>query len=383
LHERGLLPTKFMRYGNATPRVDLVNRIMPGLRILTASCTSVRREGVRQEGDLLYLCMTLSGTTVGSRGGREMVLSDGDAVLMTNEEAAWTMTSPSSVKIAGIRVPRSAIAPLVPKLENVMMRRITKDTSGLRLVRKYLDLVADDEVLTAPASQRLIISHFYDLVALAIGANGGVKALATDRTVGAVRLAAIKADIVANIHDGDLNATMVATRNRVTVRYLHKLFESEGITYSEFVLGRRLARAYCLLRNPLHSRRAISTIAFELGFNDLSYFNRTFRRRYNVHHPRSGTARGRNELGSRDRLDVWPRTAPVSRQKRPHRTATNANEIERKCWKINETGRYPPAHNGLVAGSSPGEPFTISMADHLHSGEGFAPGSRNSSQLLP
>jgi AraC-like DNA-binding protein len=68
----------------------------------------------------------------------------------------------------------------------------------------------------------------------------------------------------------------------VTVRYLHKLFESEGITYSEFVLGRRLARAYSLLTNPLHSRRAISTIAFDLGFNDLSYFNRTFRRRYNA-----------------------------------------------------------------------------------------------------
>ena len=85
----------------------------------------------------------------------------------------------------------------------------------------------------------------------------------------AVRLAAIKADIAANLHDGDLNATMVATRNRVKVRYLHKLFESEGITYSEFVLGQRLARAHCLLTNPLHSRRAISTIAFELGFNDL------------------------------------------------------------------------------------------------------------------
>ena len=282
LHERGLLPTKFIHYGNAAPRVDLVNRTMPGLRILTASYTSVRREGVRQEGDLLYLCMTLSGTTVGSRGGREMVLSDGDAVLMTNEEAAWTMTSPSSAKIAGIRVPRSAIAPLVPKLENATMRRITKDTSGLRLLRKYLDLVADDEALTAPASQRLIISHFYDLVALALGASGDAKALAADRTVGAVRLAAIKADIVANLDDGNLNATMVATRNRVTVRYLHKLFESEGITYSEFVLGQRLARAYHNLRNPLHSRRAISTIAFELGFNDLSYFNRVFRRRYNA-----------------------------------------------------------------------------------------------------
>ena len=282
LHERGLLPTKFMRYGNAAPRVDLVNRTMPGLRILTASYTSVLREGVRQEGDLLYLCMTLSGTTVGSQRGHEMVLSDGDAVLMTNEEATWTMSSPSSVKIAGIRVPRSAIAPLVPKLENVTMRRITKDTSRLRLLRKYLDVVADDEALAASASQRLIVGHFYDLVALALGASSDAKALAADRTVGTVRLAAIKADILANIHDGDLNATMVATRHRLTVRYLHKLFESEGITYSEFVLGQRLARAYRLLTNPLHSGRAISTIAFELGFNDLSYFNRTFRRRYSA-----------------------------------------------------------------------------------------------------
>jgi AraC-like DNA-binding protein len=282
LHERGLLPTKFIRYGDAVPRVDLVNRTMPGLRILTASYTSIRREGVRQEGDLLYLCMTLTGTTVGSRGGREMILSDGDAVLMTNEEAAWAMTSPSSVSIAGIRVPRPAIAPLVPKLENTTMRRIARDTGGLRLLRKYLDVVADDEALAAPASQRLIISHFYDLVALALGASSDAKALAADRTVGAVRLAAIKADIVAHLDNGNLNATMVAARNRVTVRYLHKLFHSEGITYSEFVLGERLARAYCLLRNPLHSRRAISTIAFELGFNDLSYFNRAFRRRYNV-----------------------------------------------------------------------------------------------------
>jgi AraC-like DNA-binding protein len=282
LHERGLLPTKFAPYGNALPRVDLVNRSMPGLRILTASYASVRRERVRQEGDLLYLCMTLSGTTLASRGAREMVLSDGEAVLMTNEEADWTLTSSSSVNIAGIRIPRLAIAPLVPKLENAAMRRIGRDASGLRLVRKYLDIVADDEALAVPASQRVIINHFYDIIALALGASSDARALAGGGSVGAVRLAAIKADIVTNLGDGKLSATVVATRHRVTVRYLHKLFEREGITYSEFVLGQRLARAHHLLRNPLHSRRAISTIAFELGFNDLSYFNRAFRRRYSA-----------------------------------------------------------------------------------------------------
>src|SRR5437879_11389828 len=63
------------------------------------------------------------------------------------------------------------------------------------------------------------------------------------------------------------------------------------------------------------------------------------------------------------RLVWW--TAPVSHQKRPLRNATNAINLQRKYNKINEAGRYPAAHNGLVAGSSPGEPFTISMADHL------------------
>jgi hypothetical protein len=48
-------------------------------------------------------------------------------------------------------------------------------------------------------------------------------------------LRALKADIVANLHEGGLNTTMVASRNRITVRYLHKLFQNEGITYSEFV----------------------------------------------------------------------------------------------------------------------------------------------------
>jgi AraC-like DNA-binding protein len=282
LHERGLLVTKFTPYGETLPQVDFVNRSMPGLRLLTASYAGVRREGVQQDGDLLYLCMTLTGTSLASWRAREMVLSDGDAVLMTSEEAAWTLTSPSSVNIAGIRVPRSAIAPLVPKLEDTVMRRIPRDAGGLRLLRKYLEVVADDDGLAAPASQRLITTHFYDLVALALGTKCDGEAFSESRTVGAVRLAAIKADIVANLHEGDLNATMVATRNGVSVRYLHKLLHNEGITYSEFVLSQRLALAYGILRNPLHSRRAIGTIAFEIGFNDLSYFNRAFRRHYNA-----------------------------------------------------------------------------------------------------
>jgi hypothetical protein len=43
-------------------------------------------------------------------------------------------------------------------------------------------------------------------------------------------------------------------------------------------------------------------------------------------------------------------TAPVSHQKRPQQSATNAIKGKRKHSEINEGDRFTAAHNGLVAG---------------------------------
>jgi AraC-like DNA-binding protein len=72
----------------------------------------------------------------------------------------------------------------------------------------------------------------------------------------------------------------IARRHRITPRYIHKLFENEGLTFSSFVLGQRLSRAQRLLTDPHLAGCSISTVAFDVGFNDLSYFNRAFRRHY-------------------------------------------------------------------------------------------------------
>jgi AraC-like DNA-binding protein len=66
----------------------------------------------------------------------------------------------------------------------------------------------------------------------------------------------------------------------VTPRYLQRLFESDGTTFSAFLLGRRLARAHRMLSEPRSVQRQVSAIAYDAGFGDLSYFNRCFRRLY-------------------------------------------------------------------------------------------------------
>jgi transcriptional regulator GlxA family with amidase domain len=85
---------------------------------------------------------------------------------------------------------------------------------------------------------------------------------------------------VANLGRGDLSADALAARHGITARYLRMLFENEGTSFSEFVLGQRLLRAHRMLCAPLHLDRAVGSIAFECGFGDISYFYRAFRRKY-------------------------------------------------------------------------------------------------------
>jgi AraC-like DNA-binding protein len=72
----------------------------------------------------------------------------------------------------------------------------------------------------------------------------------------------------------------LARRQRVTPRYVHKLFETEGTTLSKYVLGLRLARVHRMLSNPRYNELGISAIAYRAGFGDLSTFNHQFRRWY-------------------------------------------------------------------------------------------------------
>ena len=144
----------------------------------------------------------------------------------------------------------------------------------------YASALAETLPLTTPELQRLAVGHMHDLVAGTIRATRDGRAIAEGRGIAAARLQAIMTTISTHLGDGDLSVAEIARRHRVTPRYVHKLFENEGLTFSSFILGQRLSRVHRLLSDPHLADRSISSMAFDVGFGDLSYFNRTFRQRY-------------------------------------------------------------------------------------------------------
>jgi len=183
-------------------------------------------------------------------------------------------------RFCALFLPRAALSPLVTNIDDAVLRLIPRGTGGLKLLANYVGMLKDDEALATPALRRLVVTQIYDLVALTIGATRDAAEIAEGRGVRAARLGAIKADIAERLAQDDLTVAAVASRQRISESYVRKLFESEGSSFSEWVLGERLIRAHRMLTDPRFAGRSITSVAFDAGFGDVSYFNRSFRRRF-------------------------------------------------------------------------------------------------------
>ena len=86
--------------------------------------------------------------------------------------------------------------------------------------------------------------------------------------------------VESRLRDPDLTVAEVAARFGISKRYLHKLFEPTGQSFSRHVLERRLERVAGDLTAPELARTPIAGIAYRNGFSDLSNFNRRFKEHY-------------------------------------------------------------------------------------------------------
>jgi AraC-like DNA-binding protein len=258
-------------------------RELSGLGIGSWACSNLKIARPREllDGtDDLVLTIITSGTVRASQRGHDIELGPGQAVLQSSAEAGDMTIPVSPSRFVGLRLPRKALASLVHDPEDMLIRPLPANTEAMRLLALYIRELDAGYQLATPDLAGIVVDHLIDLGALIIGANRDGAAVAEDRGLAAARLTAIKADISDNLDDGDLTLPAVAARLRLTPRYIQRLFESAGSTFSEFVLDQRLTRAHRLLTDPRRRSSTIGTIAFESGFGDLSYFNRTFRRQY-------------------------------------------------------------------------------------------------------
>jgi AraC-like DNA-binding protein len=300
------------QYGRLSMKLDMepldhaqfeccvVARTLPGVQVMTTAMSPIRITRTREfladnNGDLIFI-INQTGTATAHARGRDVVLREGDALLMNTSEVK-VFDRHSHGGSLSFRIPRSILSSIVADVDDAVMQLIPQDTEVLKLLAGYAAPLFNDIALATPEFRRTAVNHLYDLVALALGATHDANGLANGRGLPAARLRTAKAYIIENSTRRDLSIGAVAAHLGLTPRNLQRLFESEGTTFSEFLLAQRLARAHRMLTEPRLAQSAVGVIAYDAGFGDLSYFNRSFKRRYGA------TPRAiRNELSKAERV---------------------------------------------------------------------------------
>ena len=240
-----------------------------------AACLRWMPDKVGDHSAILLLSNELFATAHDQ--GSYACLDNRTALLLVNATRA---TTEDRIEHTLLIVPNAIFVPWDGQAQSAVTRVIPRDDVSLRFLTKYLKILRESSTSMTLDLRRSIVVHVYDLIALTLGAPQDTLRIANQHGVRLARLRAIKSDVLRNLDDPEMTVSMVASRQGVTPRYIHMLFEMEGIRFSAFVLDQRLTLAHRMLCDPHCASLTVTTIAFSVGFGDLSYFDRTFRRRF-------------------------------------------------------------------------------------------------------
>jgi AraC-like DNA-binding protein len=264
---------------------SVTSRVLPGLHLLEGGLSAARltrtRELIADGNDDLLMVVNRTGSIKVSACGREVSLGEGEAILRSSDEVSVFERRSYGASLS-LRIPRSILSSLVVDVDRATMRAIPRQSGALKLLASYMKALIDEHAPGTTELQHLVAGHISDLAALTLGATRDAECTARARGMPAARLRAAKTFIIENSHRRDLSIGTVAVHLGVTPRYLQRLFESDGKTFSTWLLNQRLVRAHRMLCKSQFAEQAVSAIAYDVGFGDLSYFNRCFRKLYGV-----------------------------------------------------------------------------------------------------
>ena len=280
----------FSNTGELDPAPDVpfraaMNSIHIGTTMLgrcDGTFTTVRRERrqVLETNDDRYCLARNTGDRAAQvvHRGREFTMRPGAMVLLKLDEPFFSADGASHKRFTNVHLPMATLKAMVAGVDDLVGRELAPG-GALSLAMDYSDLLLRNPAAVDEAGMA-VAQHLMDLASLGLGARGELALAARRGGLRAVRLNAVLMILARRFAEPDFSAHKLAAAAGLSERYVNELLYEAGASFTIRLNELRLRKAAELLAH--RGGRRISDIAFECGFNDLSYFNRCFRRRFGL-----------------------------------------------------------------------------------------------------
>lgn len=248
------------------------------------SCTQLlshgRREIARANDDVLFVNLQLAGSCLVEQDDRRSIVGPGsfslvDARRPFTQEYRETETG-QPWRVLSFRIPHSQWSEASQTKAQTAVPISGTKGDGAAVGSLMTTLWAERDELSEEAARILGVAFAHTLagsVAEQVSAGNLIDGVGVNPAV----VRASRAYIREALPFGRVAAAEAARRLSISVRTLHRAFESEGVTFAGCVQQERLLGARADLETP-GSLRSLSDIAARWGYCDSSHMTRTFKR---------------------------------------------------------------------------------------------------------
>lgn len=230
--------------------------------------------------ECLHLSLLLKGRLHGAQQHRATVIGPGDITSYdTSQPAIFRADGPFDLLV--LRLPKVMLGKHASKISRLTAVRIPGDRGLPRLAARFFHEaaagLADGSI--SPTDTGLA-EHVVDLVRrlyVDLEASRPPRPRST-----AELLIHAQAHIEARLSDPNLNPEELARACFISTRYLHRVFESEGLSVCDFIRSERLDRCRRDLIDPGFADQPIWAIASRWGLPSAPHFSRLFRKAYGL-----------------------------------------------------------------------------------------------------
>ncbi|NEI03087.1 helix-turn-helix domain-containing protein [Rhizobium leguminosarum] len=228
----------------------------------------------RDANEHLFLILQLEGSCGVEHVGQQAILDVGDCILVDS-------TRPTTFHFGGqfsnhlsLHLPRQIMYAESPINFDIARKLEAYDPMAMMLralVAKIMSTSASD---AASANLRHLM---FNATRQAFVSNGDAMAALNDSASRRLQMVDILID--RHLTESDLCAKWLATRIGVSIRTLQQDFQGIGMTCTTVIRDKRLrlVREKIAQIKDQRSARTIAEVAYSAGFNDISYFNRSFK----------------------------------------------------------------------------------------------------------
>jgi AraC-like DNA-binding protein len=238
------------------------------------------RQAEHASGRAFTFLLQAHGAGVFSHYGHEARLTQGDFVLC-DSAAPHSYRVEESAEVVMLRVPANLLKEHLPSPECFCGRRL-EATEGLTSTVAALTLSLCEELEAGlPLDFHARVAHsLLEMIATSYAA--AFASLIMTSSIVSGRHANVKLFIEQHLRDPELSPATIASRLKLSSRYLRMVFAVGNETVSAYILRRRLEECARQMSDPRWRGHSISEIAFSWGFNSAPHFTRSFRERYKI-----------------------------------------------------------------------------------------------------